>query len=171
MATEPKLTTFVDYSILPLRIKEALQIVNDKLDLFYHYYFLGGSYRFGWETKDSDIDIMLYAQTVLSTHYDKEELELADISALIEHLGAVIVNNNPLNYPGSLLLETEYFGIKIQFSVITDKREFDVLLREHKRVSDFMYKYPWLCNLVRQMFTPGSRRYRAVLKLVKEEGV
>ena len=170
MAAEPEAITSVlensrdgvDYEVLPPRIKEALLAVNNKLDLFYDNHFLGGSYRFGWATEHSDIDIMVYAPTERV-----EQEQVPDVHHLIYGLGATICNKD-LNYPFSILLQTEYFGIKVHLSVTTDINRFDSLFRQHKIVSVLVYKYPILCDLMRLVRMSGAQKFRALLRVASD---
>lgn len=123
--------------------------------------FFGGSYRFGYESKSSDVDLF-----VNSNANSKESILKVMEETFYLMFSTPIHYTNGRAYGNGLILQLQISGL-IHINFYNPDAYFKISM-EHAIVEDFINKNPILKKM-RRSASSGSAFYKEIKKMIKEE--
>ena len=120
-------------------------------DKGYNDYFIGGSYRFGWLTKQSDYDLFILEKNPSDGLLPK----ITTISDLNLHCVT------PNCYPGQHW-ETEIFGNQIDLIFFYNKDVYQSLYEEHLEIETYLQNNPEVSDILSIVQCTNQDKYRAL---------
>lgn len=139
-------------------------------------FFIGGSRRFGYYTKQSDLDIFFYVPKIFieasSVLNYVENGENSGAKTLLEALtldGLMSEKRESKYHNKSFGFKTQLFGLGVDLIIFEGELEaFSDLRDEHAKIETFLKENPMVVRAYRDLPVKGAVKYNHLLKLVIE---